>query len=322
MTAQLVDQIFRPAFSSEALDVQHDGAVVKVEGPLAAFTTDSYVVNPLFFPGGDIGTLAVNGSVNDLLMCGARPAALSLAFILEEGLETDKLIRIVDSIRTASLAAGVKIATGDTKVVERGRCDGMYINVSGLGWTDSVHAVAPHRIREGDVIILSGDIGRHGVAVLSERDGLAFDGDIGSDCAALQAPILALIDRGLEIHCLRDPTRGGLATALIELANVSGLRFMIDEELIPVSPSVRGACEILGLDPLYVANEGRFVAIVPACEERQALTILRREAESLDARTIGHVTATRSSPGVTLRGSLGGERPLDLLSGEQLPRIC
>jgi hydrogenase expression/formation protein HypE len=322
LTAQLVDQIFRPAFASEALEVQHDGAVIPVGSGLVAFTTDSFVVKPLFFPGGDIGGLAVNGSVNDLLMCGARPAVLSLAFILEEGLETAVLIRIVESIRAAAATAGVKIVTGDTKVVEHGRCDGLYINVSGLGWADPDCRVAPGRICTGDLIILSGDIGRHGIAVLSEREGLAFEGVIGSDCASLAEPVLELLNYNVPIHCLRDLTRGGLATALIELATASGTRFELDEARIPIHPSVRGACEILGLDTLYVANEGRFIAIVPAEAERVTLEILRRASVSRDARVVGRVADKCSVPGVVLTGLLGEERPLDLLTGEQLPRIC
>jgi hydrogenase expression/formation protein HypE len=321
LTQDLIDRIFRPAFSHPALDTQHDGAVLVLDGARLAFTTDSHVVSPLFFPGGDIGTLAVNGTVNDLSMCGALPLWLSAAFILEEGFPTATLQRVVNSMRAAAAAAGVAIVTGDTKVVERGKGDGLYITTAGVGVLRHKLMIAPASVRAGDAVIISGDIGRHGMAIMASREGLQFESAIESDCAPLVAPVQALLAAGLEIHCLRDLTRGGLATALVEIAETAKLSIGIEEHRVPVTDLVRGACEILGLEPLYVANEGRFVCIVPAGQADAALAVLARTVPGVTPALIGHVRAAPAGL-VGLRTVIGSERVLDRLSGEQLPRIC
>jgi hydrogenase expression/formation protein HypE len=318
---RLIDRVIRPAFATAADDFSHDGAVLDIGGARLAFTTDSYVVRPLFFPGGDIGSLAVNGTVNDLAMCGAQPLYLSVGFILEEGLPIAQLRRVVASMRAAAETALVRLVTGDTKVVERGKGDLLYVNTTGVGAVRSAVAPAPQQVRSGDVVLLSGDIGRHGIAVMAAREGFGFEGEIASDTAPLAATVMALIDAGIELHCLRDPTRGGLATTLVEIATTAGVEIRVDESAIAVSEPVRGACEILGLDPLYVANEGRFVAFVPPSAARDALAILRHAPGGTGAAIIGRV-ASSGSPGVLLAGLIGGTRPLDMLSGEQLPRIC
>jgi hydrogenase expression/formation protein HypE len=318
---RLIDRIIRPGFATSGDDFTHDGAVLEVAGPHMAFTTDSYVVRPLFFPGGDIGSLAVNGTVNDLAMCGARPLYLSVGFILEEGLPIALLRRVVTSMRAAADAAGVRLVTGDTKVVERGKGDGLYINTAGVGAVCSPTPLTPRQVRCGDAVLLSGDIGRHGIAVMAAREGFGFEGEIASDCAPLAATVMRLIDAGIELHCLRDPTRGGLATTLVEIALAADVEIRIAESSIAISDPVRGACELLGLDPLYVANEGRFVAFVPAPAAEQALAVLRRAPGGSDAAIIGSVAASGARR-VLLDGLIGGTRALDMLSGEQLPRIC
>jgi hydrogenase expression/formation protein HypE len=322
LTQELIDRIFRPAFGTEAREAQHDGAILAAAGARLAFTTDAHVVTPLFFPGGDIGGLAVNGTVNDLAMCGARPRWLSAAFVLEEGLPIETLERVVRSMRDAAAAAAVTVVTGDTKVVERGKADGLYITTAGIGVIERDDlAVAPSSVRPGDAILLSGDIGRHGMAIMAARAGLAFESPIESDCASLAAPVLALLEAGLEIHCLRDLTRGGLATALVEIAETARLSIAIDETLVPVTEPVRGACELLGLEPLYVANEGRFVCFLPPAQAAAALEILARSAPGGPPAFIGRV-GERNAGQVTLRSVTGVERIVDRLSGEQLPRIC
>ncbi len=321
MTQDLIERIFRPAFAHPALDAQHDGAALACGNQRLAFTTDAHVVSPLFFPGGDIGTLAVNGTVNDLCMCGALPLWLSASFILEEGFPTATLQRIVASMHDAAEAAGVAVVTGDTKVVERGKGDGVYIVTSGIGVIQRPGTIAPASIREGDVVILSGDVGRHGMAIMATREGLEFESTIESDCASLTGPVHALLDAGLTVHCLRDLTRGGLATALVEIAETAKLSIIIDETAVAVTDTVRGACEILGLDPLYVANEGRFVCILPAAQADAALTILQRASPQLTPQVIGRVKSDRCGA-LTMRSVIGAERILDRLSGEQLPRIC
>jgi len=320
MTQRLIDTVFRPAFSNPALDAAHDGATFSVAGARLAFTTDSYVVHPLFFPGGSIGDLAVNGTVNDLAMCGARPLSLSAAFVLEEGLPMSDLQAVVASMRDAARRAGVSIVTGDTKVVERGKGDGIFITTSGVGVVE--HAdIAPQRVRTGDVVIVSGDLGAHGIAILSVREGLEFDGAVASDTAPLWPAVEALLTAGIDVHCLRDLTRGGLASALNEIAVAAGVSMTIDEATIETGPVVRAACELLGLDPLYVANEGRFVAIVAPDDAARVIDVLRRVEVSRAAVVAGVVDHVH--PGlVTLRSRIGGSRVLDLLSGEQLPRIC
>jgi len=322
LTQDLINRIFRPAFANAGLEAQHDGALLDFPGGgRLAFTTDSHVVSPLFFPGGDIGTIAVNGTVNDLCMCGARPLWLSAGFILEEGFEIETLQKIVASMKSAAEAAGVVIVTGDTKVVERGKGDGLYITTSGVGVIETPLTIAPTSIRPGDAVILSGDIGRHGMAIMATRAGLSFESEIESDCAPLVAPVMALLDAGLEIHCLRDLTRGGLATSLVELAEASALAISIDASLLPVFEPVGGACEILGLDPMYVANEGRFVCVLPQDQADRALEIIARTAPGGPPVRIGKVLD--GPPGrVTQRSVIGSERIVDRLSGEQLPRIC
>ncbi len=320
MTHRLIDGIYRPALAATPNDLTHDGAVLNIAGARVAFTTDSYVVHPLFFPGGDIGSLAINGTVNDLAMCGAKPLYLSVALVIEEGFAIRDLRRIVLSMRDAAATAGVQLVTGDTKVVERGKGDGLYINTSGVGAVSPTRPpIAPQQVRPGDVIVLSGDIGRHGIAIMAAREALGFETTVMSDCAPLAAAVGQLIESGIELHCLRDLTRGGLATALIEIADVSKLSIRLDESTIPVSDPVRGACEILGLDPLYVANEGRFVAFMPADSAERSVAILRRFSQGVSV--IGSVEPSGNSAAVYLN-TIGGVRCLDMLTGEQLPRIC
>ena len=319
-TERLLNSIFRPALDGPELSRRHDGAHLDLNGPVA-MTTDSHVVSPLVFPGGDIGSLAVNGTVNDLAMCGARPAFLSAAFILEEGLETALLARVVASMRAAALAAGVRVVTGDLKVVERGKADGLFITTTGVGTVVAPRAIGPQGVQPGDAVILSGDIGRHGIAIMAAREGLGFESGIESDCAPLSEPVLALLAAGVDVHCLRDLTRGGLAGGLVEIAETSGLSITIEEQVVAVSEPVAAACEVLGLDPFQVANEGRFLAFVPAAEAARAVDILRGYPVSAGAAIIGTVTAGVAGR-VSSRGLIGGTRVLDMLSGEQLPRIC
>ncbi|HEX2568792.1 MAG TPA: hydrogenase expression/formation protein HypE [Polyangia bacterium] len=322
LTHELITQLFLPAFAQAAPGAApHDSAVVMAGGARLAFTTDSYVVHPRFFPGGDIGTLAVHGTVNDLAMAGAQPLYLSAGFILEEGFSMEELGRVVASMRGAALAAGVALVTGDTKVVDRGKGDGLFLNTAGIGLVPAGVEIEPRRVRPGDVVLLSGDVGRHGMAVLSVREGLTFSTPVASDCAPLAALVAALVAAGVELHCLRDPTRGGLATALNEIAEGAGVGIEVEEGAIPVAEEVAGACELLGLDPLYVACEGRMVAFVPAAEAERALAILRGQALGAGAVRIGRVTEGPAGM-VVLRTRLGSRRLLDWLSGEQLPRIC
>jgi hydrogenase expression/formation protein HypE len=318
---QLLEDIFLRSFRAPSLAERHDGAVVPLGGQRLAFTTDSYVVMPRFFPGGDIGRLAVHGTVNDLAMAGARPLYLSAGFILEEGLELDELRRVVDSMGEAARECGVEIVTGDTKVVDRGKADGLFINTSGVGRVPEGVSVHPRRVTPGDAVLVSGDVGRHGIAVLSVREGLTFDSPVVSDCASLAPLVEALLEAGVEVHCLRDTTRGGLATALNEIALDAGVGLVVDEPAVPVDASVAGACELLGLDPLYVACEGRMVVFVPERQAERALEVLVRHPLGAGAARIGRVTEGPAGL-VSLRTRLGGQRLLDLLSGEQLPRIC
>ena len=321
LTNQLIEGVFLPAFSNSALESRHDGAVLSANGARLAMTTDTYVVHPLVFPGGTIGDLAVNGTVNDLAMCGARPFALSAGFVLEEGLLMETLRIIVAAMEEAARAAKVPIVTGDTKVVDKGKGDGLFLNTTGIGVVVAPSPVGPESVRPGDAVLLSGDLGAHGIAILSVRGGLEFDGAVRSDTAPLWPAVEALFEAGIEVHCLRDLTRGGLSSALNEIASVARLRITVEEVSIPVSDVVRGACELLGLDPLYVANEGRFVAFVPESDAGHALEILRSQPVSAGAVRAG--TVYESSSGiVTLCSRVGGNRVLDMLSGEQLPRIC
>jgi hydrogenase expression/formation protein HypE len=321
LTHQLIESVFMPLFRNPSLDARHDGAVFACGTHRLAFATDSYVVHPLFFPGGDIGTLAVNGTINDLAMCGARPLYLSAGFILEEGLPMETLRRVATSMSRAAQDSGVQLVTGDTKVVDRGKADGMYINTAGIGFVEAPGPVTPSGVKTGDVILLSGDLGRHGIAIMAVREGLSFETAIESDCAPLASPALSLIRAGIEVHCLRDLTRGGLASALVEIAEASRLHIRIDETSIPVREDVRGACEILGFDPLYVANEGRFVAFVAARDAERALALMRSYPVSSNASIMGAVSDDPAGI-VALRSSIGTLRVVDMLSGEQLPRIC
>lgn len=321
LTHRLIEEMFLPAFENPFLAARHDGAVIGIDTARLAFTTDSYVVKPWAFPGGDIGALAVIGTVNDLAMCGARPLYLSAGLILEEGFALADLARVVASMKAAAAAAGVHIVTGDTKVVDKGSGDSIFINTSGIGQIAAGTEVGPGSIRPGDTILLSGDIGRHGMAVMAAREGLELETLIESDMAPLCAPIMALIEAGVELHCLRDLTRGGLATALVEIAQATGLGIAMSEGAVPVTEPVRGIAEILGLDPLYVANEGRFIAFVPPDQRALALEVMARDPLCRGACAIGQVGA--QGPGiVTAATSIGGQRVLDMLSGEQLPRIC
>ena len=321
LTNQLIESVFLSAFSNSALESRHDGAVLSANGARLAMTTDTYVVQPLVFPGGTIGDLAVNGTVNDLAMCGARPLALSAGFVLEEGLPMETLRTIVASMREAARAAEVPIVTGDTKVVDKGKGDGLFLNTAGIGAVVAPKPVGPESVRPGDAVLVSGDLGAHGIAILSVRNGLEFEGAVRSDTAPLWPAVEALLEAGIEVHCLRDLTRGGLSSALNEIASVARLRITVEEVLIPVSDVVRGACELLGLDPLYVANEGRFVAFVPGSEADHALEVLRSQPV---AAGVVHAGTVHENPTgiVTLRSRVGGNRVLDMLSGEQLPRIC
>ncbi len=320
MTERLLDAVFRPAFDDPLLSRRHDGARLQLAGPLA-FTTDSYVVKPLVFPGGDIGSLAVNGTVNDLAMCGARPSFMSAGFILEEGLSIALLMSIVASMRESASAVGIRMVTGDLKVVDRGKADGMFINTSGIGTIVARSPIEPQSVMPGDTVILSGDVGRHGIAVLAAREGLGFESAIISDCASLAEPVLALFEAGIAVHCLRDLTRGGLAGGLVEIAETAGLAIGIDEQGVPIREDVASACEVLGLDPFHIANEGRFVAFVPAGDAARAIEVLRCHAVSAGASVIGTVAASPAGR-VTCKSAIGGTRVIDMLSGEQLPRIC
>ncbi|HJW68258.1 MAG TPA: hydrogenase expression/formation protein HypE [Candidatus Binatia bacterium] len=321
LSAQLIERIFLPAFRNPLLDALDDQAVVPVDASRIAFTTDSYVVTPIFFPGGDIGELAVNGTVNDLAVGGARPLALSLAFILEEGLPLADLRRVVESARQAAERAGVRIVTGDTKVVGRGSGDKIFVNTSGIGIVPAGIELSSRHVRPGDVVLLSGSIGDHGVAILSQREGLTFEGEIASDTAPLHELVAAALHASPRIHAMRDPTRGGVAATLVEIASRQRVGIDVDERAIPVRDVVRGACEILGLDPLLVANEGKLVAFVPEADASAVLTALRAHPLGRDAARIGRVTDDH--PGmVVLRTPIGGDRILDLPFGEALPRIC
>jgi len=319
----LIEKMFVASFGSAPASERHDGAILEPPaGARLAFTTDSYVVRPLFFPGGDIATLAVNGTVNDLAMCGARPKWLSVGFILEEGLPMETLWRVVQSLAQAARAAEVQIVTGDTKVVDRGKGDGVFINTAGVGIVESPHPIGPGAVREGDAIIVSGDLGRHGIAIMAVREGLEFETQIQSDCAPLWGAVEALLREGIEVHCLRDLTRGGLASALNEIAESAGVHIHVNEEMVPVTPEVRAACELLGFDPLYVANEGRFVAFVPEADADRAVQALQRLPVTANATVVGKVLSAAGERRVTLRSVIGATRILDMLSGEQLPRIC
>ena len=317
---ELVEKSFVKAFDNPPLAKLDDSAVIDFSGRLA-FTTDSYVVSPIFFPGGDIGKLAVCGTVNDLAMGGARPLYLSLSFIIEEGLPQSELNEIVVSVQRAAQQAGVKIVTGDTKVVHRGSADKLFINTAGIGIIAKGVDISGSNAKPGDSVLLSGPIGDHGIAVLSRREGLSFSTRLESDCAPLNSLVADMLNASPNIHCLRDPTRGGLATTLNELAEQSGVSIRIEEERVPVREEVLAACEMLGLDPLYIANEGRLVAIVTAEDADGVLRAMRRNRYGKEASLIGEVSA--NNPGrVVMKTSIGSSRIVDMLVGDPLPRIC
>jgi hydrogenase expression/formation protein HypE len=320
---QLIGRMIVPAFQNPLLATQHDASVFALGEQRFAFTTDSYVVRPLFFPGGNVGSLAVHGTINDLAMAGARPRFLSAGFIIEEGLPMETLWKVVSSMQQAAQQSQVQIITGDTKVVDKGKGDGIFINTAGIGVLDHSLAIAPQSVRPGDVVLVNGDLGRHGMAIMSAREGLEFESAIESDSAPMAEAVLALLQAGIEVHCLRDCTRGGLTSVLNEIAEGANLTIQVEEKFIPVREDVRAACEILGLDPFQVACEGRFAAFVPADQASPTLEILRRHqvAGGGEACRIGVVTG-QGEARVLLKSAIGAQRILDMSSGEQLPRIC
>ena len=314
MTHQLISQVFYPAFRNPLLEQDHDGCV---------FSTDSFVVDPIFFPGGDIGDLAINGTVNDLACCGARPLYLTAGFILEEGLPLADLQRIVQSMKRAAERAGVQIVAGDTKVVERGKCDKLFINTSGIGIVPPGIRIAPDQATPGDVVICSGPIGLHGITILSARESLGFETDLKSDTASLNILISELLHTIGEVHVLRDPTRGGVSGTLNEIAQDAGVDILLDEDALPIPEAVRAASEMLGLDPLYIANEGLVLVILPESLAEQALPLMRRFEEGRQATVIGRITKQSGEQArVKMKTLYGNYRIIDMLSGEQLPRIC
>ena len=319
--AQLIDELFENAFDNPLLRQRNDQAAFDVSAGRMVMSTDSFVVSPLFFPGGDIGSMAVHGTVNDIAMAGAWPLYLSAGFILEEGLPLDLLAMIVRSMARAAEEAGVPIVTGDTKVVERGKCDGLFINTTGIGTVPEGVAISGDSAQPGDAVLLSGPIGDHGVAVMSRRENLTFDTEIVSDSAALHELVRDMVRTVPGIRVLRDPTRGGLAAVLNEIAQQSGVGFRLDEAAIPVRPEVRGACELLGLDPLYVANEGRLVAVCAAGDAAPLLAAMQAQGLGVEASIIGHAVEDPDSF-VELATTVGGRRVIDWLAGDQLPRIC
>jgi hydrogenase expression/formation protein HypE len=320
-TARLIETLFAPAFRNPHLEPLGDGAIVSVGSERLAFTTDTFVVKPAFFPGGDIGSLAVHGTVNDLAMCGAEPLFLSAGYLLEEGFPMRDLERVVASMAAACSSVGVPLVTGDTKVVDKGKGDGIYVNTSGVGRVRDGVSVGPGRARAGDAVIVSGPIGDHGIAVMAAREGIDFETALVSDSAPVIGLVRALLEAVPDSHVLRDPTRGGLATALCEIAVSSSVGIRLEEAEVPVRPEVQGACELLGFDPLYVACEGRFLAIVPGGRVDAALAAIQSQPGGEGARRVGSVV--EEDPGrLVLKTRIGSHRLLERLSGEQLPRIC
>jgi hydrogenase expression/formation protein HypE len=319
--AQLIEELFRRHLDNELLRQGNDQALFLPPPGRLVISTDGHVVSPLFFPGGDIGCLSVNGTINDVAMAGARPLYLAAGFILEEGLPLADLARVVEGMAQAANAAGVPIVTGDTKVVERGKADGVFITTTGIGVVPEGVDISGDLARPGDLILVNGTMGDHGVAVMSKRENLGFETAIESDTAALHGLVAAMVEAVPGLHCLRDPTRGGLATTLNELAQQSGVGMQIREDAIPVRPEVSAACELLGLDPLYVANEGKLVAICPAADAQTLLATMRRHPLGNQAAIIGEVVEDPHQF-VQMETSFGGQRIVDWLAGEQLPRIC
>lgn len=321
LTHQLIGKMFYTVLGNEILEAGHDGAILPAMDGELAFTTDSFVVDPIFFPGGDIGELAVNGTVNDLVCCGAEPLYISLAFILEEGFLMEELWRIVQSVGVAANKAGVTIATGDTKVVEKGKGDRIYINTTGIGRIMPGLEVSPARCSDGDVVLINGSVGDHGIAIMSARNGVELQTPVKSDTVALNEMMMELFRNGPELHVMRDPTRGGVASALNEICLSSHTGITLFESEIPVNESVRGACEIMGFDPLYIANEGKILVILPEKEADRALSLMRSHPTGTKSRVIGRVAS--SHPGLLqMETILGTTRIIDMISGEQLPRIC
>jgi hydrogenase expression/formation protein HypE len=318
---ELITRFFLPYFDNPILRTMDDQGVFKIQGGRLALTTDTYVVDPLFFRGGDIGRLAICGTVNDLAVCGARPVYLSAGFVMEEGFSLEKLERILSSMKEASQEANVAVITADTKVVERGACDGIFINTSGIGIVPSGVEISSRLVEAGDAVLVSGAIGEHGIAIISEREGIGFDTEVASDCAPLSDMIDAILAGGLRPHAMRDPTRGGLATTLNEIAVASHVEIEIEDALIPITAAVKSACNLLGFDPLYVANEGKVVAFVPESEARDTLKIMRQNRYGKNAAVIGRVVSKEEAR-VYMRTRIGGRRLVDMLVGEQFPRIC
>ncbi len=321
LSNDLVSELIVPLFDNTALSSLHDGAVLKLKGTQIAFSTDSYVVDPLFFPGGSIGDLAVNGTVNDIAMCGAMPVALSCGLIIEEGLETDILKQVLSDMKKAADGAGVAIVTGDTKVVPKGAADKLFINTSGVGVISHAHTIDARNASPGDVIILSGTIADHGMTILNQRENLLTDSPLKSDSAPLNHMVKTMLDTGKPIHVLRDPTRGGLGTTLNEIAEASNTTIQIDESAVPINKETTALCDLLGIDPLYVANEGKLIAIVPETDAPEILKAIKQSPYGSDAAIIGRVTP-QSSHAVILNTAVGGKRIVSMLTGEQLPRIC
>lgn len=321
LSHQLIEKMFLSQFDNELLNMQHDGSVFEIGGERFALTTDSYVVQPIFFPGGDIGELAVNGTVNDLVMCGAEPIYLSAGFILEEGFPLEDLWRIILSMKKASERAGIKIITGDTKVVDRGKGDKIFINTSGIGKVYPGIEISPKNCKHGDVIIISGKIAEHGIAIMSAREGLEFETAIKSDTLPLNLLVAEMVKTSDKIHVMRDPTRGGVASTLNEIASTASVGIEIDELAIPISEEVKAACEILGFDPLYVANEGKLIAFVEKDDAEKILAVMKNHPHGKDASIIGKVVSEHPKR-VIMNTSIGSMRIVDMISGEQLPRIC
>ncbi|MDQ3199468.1 MAG: hydrogenase expression/formation protein HypE [Verrucomicrobiota bacterium] len=321
LSHRLISKIIAPQFANDLLAPLHDGAIFSLGAGRFAFSTDSYVVSPIFFPGGDIGRMAVHGTVNDLAMCGAKPLYLSVGFILEEGLPMEDFWRIVQSMRAAADEAGVQLVTGDTKVVDRGKADKIFINTAGIGTIAPGVDIQPKRAQVGDKIILSGQIAVHGIAIMSVREGLEFETEIASDTAALNGLVSEILAACPNVHVFRDPTRGGVTSAVTEIAQSAGVGIQLQESAIPISEEVKGACEILGLDPLYVANEGKLLAVVAPGDAEAVLATMRQHSLGREAAIIGEVV--NDHPGfVVMKTKVGGTRVVDMLSGEQLPRIC
>src|SRR5512133_1844788 len=321
MSNRLFHNLFLKTLGNEYLNKEHDGAIMEIEGIRLAFSTDSYVIDPIFFPGGNIGELAVNGTVNDLACCRAKPLFLSLALIIEEGFPMEDLARITQSVREAADKAGVLIVTGDTKVVGKGKGDKIFINTSGIGKVYEGVNISPEAAKPGDAVILSGYLADHGIAIMAARNGLDFQTTVKSDTMPLNGMVDAILEFTREVHVLRDPTRGGLASTLNEIARSSDAGIDIDEMAVPVRDEVAGLCEILGLDPMYIANEGKLVVIVPGEMATEVLNAMKAHPEGADACIIGKITAEHPRL-VRLKTSLGTNRVLDMISGEQLPRIC